>query len=77
MTPLMESMTAVWAGANCPERKLVLNAIRTYLYRNPGFLLPGLAEPLDWVAVERIADNHSIAPLIPYALRRYGGTPSL
>jgi len=73
MTPLMESMTPVWTGAVCPERRLVLHAIRTYLSGDPGCLLPALAEPLDWVAVERIADYRSVTPLIAYALRQYGG----
>jgi hypothetical protein len=70
ISPAMQTTTSVH-GASCREANLVLHALRSFFSGERGCFEPALAEPVDWVAVERIAEYHSILPLVAFALRQY------
>jgi hypothetical protein len=58
----------------CRETSLVVQAARAFLSGGgDGSLEAALQQPFDWAAVERAAENHSIMPILAYALTRYSG----
>jgi len=69
----MQTQPSLRREADCREANLVLQSARTYLSAAEGSCLQrALAQPLDWAAVERTADSHSIMPLVAYVLNQYG-----
>jgi Uncharacterised nucleotidyltransferase len=64
---------AVRDDISCRETNLVLQALRAWFSGKPKCLESALAEPVDWTGLERIAEHHSVLPLVAYALTRYGG----
>jgi Uncharacterised nucleotidyltransferase len=71
----LQTLSVASAGfrSDGPEADLVLRAARTFV---SGTEVDGLhvdlAQSLDWGAVERKADRHSVLPLVIYALRQSG-----
>ena len=55
-------------GIAVPEIDLVLCALRAFVLDEPNILQSALAEPVDWPAFERIAECHSVLPLLAYLL---------
>jgi len=68
----MQTQPSLRYGAVCRETNLVVQLARTFLSGANGCLQEVLAQPLDWAAVERTADFHSMMPLVAYALKQYG-----
>jgi hypothetical protein len=58
-------------GTTHRETDLVLKSLRTFISGEPSRLQAALVEPLDWEAVERIANLHSVMPLVAYTLRQH------
>lgn len=57
-----------------PETNLVALCARSFLSAEERHRLQSaLAGPVDWAALERAADRHSIAPLVAWVLKQYGG----
>jgi hypothetical protein len=70
----MQTLSSVRHGVGCRETNLIIQSVRTLLSGgDDGCLQGALALPLDWAAVERRADYHSMMPPVAYALKRYGG----
>lgn len=71
----MQTLPSVGHGIACRETNLVVEGARTFLSgERVGNLHAALTQPLDWIAVERIADYHSVAPLLACVLKQYGGS---
>ena len=57
-----------------PETNAVVECARAFLRPSEGASLrAALALPLDWDALERIADDHSVMPLVAYVVGRDAG----
>ncbi len=70
----METWSSVRLGVSCYETNLVVESARTLLSSaDDGCLQTALSQPLDWEAVERKANYHSVMPLVAYTLKKYGG----
>src|SRR5271170_7588934 len=76
----MQTLNSIRHRVGCPETNLsgtnlIVQAARAFLFGGEdGCLQAALAQPLDWAAVERKADYHSMMPVVAYALKRYGGS---
>ena len=69
----MQILSSVQRGVGYREIDLVMQAARTFLSNGgDGGLKAALTQPLDWPAIERRADRHSMMPPIAYALTQYG-----
>ena len=73
MTSAMETLGFPGHGDDRQEMDLVLQTLRALISGESSSLLASLAGPVDWEAVERIAESHSVMPAVAYALREYGG----
>lgn len=72
--PTMKTSTSAGYGIACRETHLVVMAARAFVSAGKDeFLQSALSQPLDWAAVERTADYHSMMPPVAYALKQYGG----
>jgi len=74
LASVMQTLSSCRHGVGCREMNLVVLAARAFLSGGEdGCLQVALAQPVDWAAVERMAEQHSMMPPFAYALTRYGG----
>jgi hypothetical protein len=70
----MQTWTSVGHCTYSRETNLVVQAARAFLSGGKvSYLQAALAQCLDWEAIERRADQHSVMPPVAYALKQYGG----
>jgi hypothetical protein len=75
----MQTLTSAEHCARSRETRLVVQCARAFLSGGEdGCLQAALAQPIDqpidWAAVERKADTHSMMPVVAYVLKQHGGS---